>query len=169
MDLGVEVVLLSGDHRATVESLARHLDVDNVRAELTPKERGEEVRRLVDAGGLVCVVGRLGHDDAALNEAHVPVALGAAGAPGGEKGIAVATTDMRDAAAALFIARAARTWRTRALFLSGALGALLVGGAVVGLLTPWLAAVLAAAVDVFALPSGARLLRRIDLRLPIRE
>src|SRR5690606_18098970 len=81
IDLGIEVVLVSGDHRGTVEALARHLDITHVKAELLPDEQGAEIRRLRETGGVVAVVGRPGHDDAALGAADVPVVLGAAGAP----------------------------------------------------------------------------------------
>jgi Cu+-exporting ATPase len=167
-DLGVEVVLLSGDHRPTVESLAKALDVGNVRAELLPEERGAEVRRLRETGGLVAVVGRPKHDVDALTAADVPIVLGAAGNALEERGVALSTDDVRDAAAALWIARAARTEAGRALFLAVAVGSILVALGLLGFAAPAVTALAALAVDAFALPSAARLLRRIELRIPSR-
>lgn len=167
-DLGVEVVLLSGDHRPTVESLAKSLDVGNVRAELLPEERGAEVRRLRETGGLVAVVGRPKHDEDALSAADVAIVLGVAGNALEERGVALSTDDVRDAAAALWIARAARTEAGRALLVSTFGGALLVAAAVLGFAAPALTAVFGLAIDAFALPSAVRLLRRIDLRVPSR-
>jgi P-type E1-E2 ATPase len=103
-DLGMEVVLLSGDHRATVVTLASHLDVANVRAELRPEQRGDEVRRLRETGGEVAVVGHPDADDPALAAADVALLLGAAGGTTDERTVALTTHDVRDAAAALFIA-----------------------------------------------------------------
>ena len=166
MDLSIEVVLISGDHRGTVEALAARLDVSHVKAELLPKERREVVAHLRGTSGLVAAVGRRGQDDEALEAADVPVVLGAAGAVEGERGVASTTDDPRDAAAALWLARAARRAAYR-----GGLAAAMGGGALVvlamtGIAPPVVAAVVALGIDAYALPSAARLLRRIDLRLP---
>ncbi|HEY8430271.1 MAG TPA: HAD family hydrolase, partial [Sandaracinaceae bacterium] len=168
IDLGIEVVLVSGDHRGTVEALARHLDIGHVKAELLPDERGAEVRRLRETGGLVAAIGRAGHDDPALGAADVQVVLGAAGASESERAVASTSEDVRDAAAALWLARAARraAWRgTTAAALGGAFLVALSAG---GVVAPAVAAVLALGIDAYALPSAARLLRRIELRLPVR-
>ena len=167
-DLGVEVVLLSGDHRSTVEVLAGNLDVANLRAELLPEEQGGEVARLKETGGAVATVGRATHDDAALAAADVPIVLGAAGDAVSERAVALATDDVRDAAAALWIARAARTAAWRSVLMSVGAGGLIVATTALLLPVPAVAALAALAIDFFALPAGARLLRRIDLRVPAR-
>ena len=168
-DQHIEVVLLSGDHRTTAEWLAQKLDVANVRAELPPEERGAEVQRLRETGGIVATVGRARHDDAALSAADVPIVLGAAGSTGGERTVALATDDVRDAAAALWIARAARTGSFRAFGACIVGGGVLVAAAALGLAPPAFAAPLALVVDVIALGAGSRLLRRIELRIPARS
>ncbi len=167
-DQRIVVVLVSGDSRATVEVIARQLDVNLVKAELLPEERGEEVRRLGASGGLVAAVGRRGADDEMLAAAEVPILLSAAGSPGADRGIALATTDIRDASAALWMARAARSEALRGVLLSVGAGAPLVAGAALGWVAPGVAALAAVAIDAFALPAGARLLRRIELRIPPR-
>lgn len=168
VDLGIEVVLLSGDHRGTIETLAKGLGIDHIKAELVPEERGAEVKRLRESGGAVAAVGRPLHDDAALAAADVPVVLGAAGGPAGEHAVALVTEDVRDAAAALWIARAARhaAYRDSALATVGGLA--LVGLGAAGYLAPGVVAVAAIMLDAWALPAGARLLRRVALRLPER-
>ncbi|AKF07079.1 Lead, cadmium, zinc and mercury transporting ATPase [Sandaracinus amylolyticus] len=169
IDLDAEVLLVSGDHRSTVESLARPLDVDHVKAELTPEERGAEVRRLREAGGgTVAVIGRAGPDDVVLAAADVPVVLAAAGSPEGERAIALTGDDVRDAAAALWLANAARREANRAVAVAATAGLALAVLAANGLAAPGVVALGAIAVDVLALPAAARLLRRIELRLPAR-
>jgi P-type E1-E2 ATPase len=168
IDLGIEVVLISGDHRGTVEALAKTLDITHVKAELLPNEQGAEVRRLRETGGVVCTVGRPGYDDAALGAADVPVVLGAAGSPDGERAISLTGEDVRDAAAALWLAHAARRAAWRGTIFSAVAGGLLVTLAATGIAVPAVAALLALGIDAFALPSAARLLRRIELRLPER-
>ncbi len=165
MDLEIEAILMSGDHRGTVESLARTLDVAHVKAELPPEQRAAEVRRLRDAGSTIAVVGRPGHDDHALGAADVPVALGAAGV---DRAVALTSDDVRDAADALWLASATRREAHRGVALAAGAGALLVALAANGFLPPGAVAILALAVDAVALPASARLLRRIDLRMPAR-
>ncbi len=167
-DLQVEAVLVSGDHRGTVEALARNLDVTHVKAELLPEERGAEVRRLRESGGTVAAIGRLAHDDAALAAADVPIALSAAGGPTSEHTVAVATEDPRDAAAALWIAKAGRQVAWRDVLIGVCVGAAVCAGSAFGWVPPAVAALLALGIDAFTLPAGARLLRRIDLRIPTR-
>ena len=167
-DQNIEVIFLSGDHRATVEALARSLDVQNVKAELTPSEQGDAVEGLKGSGGLVAVVGHAALDGTALGAADVPIVLDAAGGPHGERGVALATTDIRDAAAALWIARAARTEAWRGVLLASAAGAVAMTGAAFGWVAPAAAAIVALCVDVYTLSAGARLLHRIALRVPMR-
>ncbi|MGE0790038.1 MAG: HAD family hydrolase [Sandaracinaceae bacterium] len=168
IDLGIEVVVISGDHRGTVEALAKTIDITHVRAELLPEERGAEVKRLSETGGVVAAIGRARYDEAALGAAQVPVVLGAAGAPEGERGIALTGEDIRDAAAALWLARAARQAAWRGAVVAGLGGAALVFLAAIGFAAPVLVALVALGIDAYVLPSAGRLLRRIELRLPAR-
>jgi Cu+-exporting ATPase len=91
MDVGVEPILLSGDARDTCEALGRALDIDHLRPEVPPSERGDEVRRLRDGGAVVAVVGRTPNDDGAL-----------------EWSVQLASDDVRDAAYSLRVAHQAR-------------------------------------------------------------
>jgi P-type Cu+ transporter len=165
-DMGLEVVLLTGAQRGPIEELATGLDIAHVKAELLPEERGHEVRSLREAGARVAVVGYPGEDDAALAAADVGVALAAAGGPAGDKAIALVSEDVRDAAAALWIARAARNAAMSSAQACGVGFAVIVGAAAAGLIEPAIAAVFALAVDAYSVRAGARLLRRIALRLP---
>ncbi len=165
-DLGTEVVLLSGDHRPSVVTLAKQLDVMNVRAELRPEARGDEIRRLRETGGDVAVVGHPAEDDPALAAADVAILLGAAGDTNDERTIALTTHDVRDAAAALFIARAAWDATSRITLAAAAVGGLVVVAAALGFVSPVVAAIAGAAIDAYALPSGTRLLHRVELRVP---
>jgi Cu+-exporting ATPase len=168
-DLGLEVVILTGDQRGAVQAIADGMDVEHVKAELLPEERGQQVRSLRDAGGVVAALGRPGEDDAALAAADAGVLLGAAGGSATERAVALVGDDVRDAAAALWIARAARDAAWRGVLVAGVAFALIVAAAAASLVVPGIAAVLATAVDAYCLPTGARLLRRIGRRLPARS
>lgn len=167
-DMGAEVVLLSGDHRGSVEILAKHLDVENVRAELTPEDRGAEVTRLRESGGAVAAIGHAGPDDACLAAADVAVMLGAAGSlDGARQGtIALTSDDLRDAATALWIARAARSMARRTVFAGVAVGSALMALSAVQLMPLLVSAIATLVLDAYALPAGARLLERFALRVP---
>lgn len=107
LDVHVEPILLSGDARETCEALGRALDIDHLRPEVPPAERGDEVRRLRDGGAVVAVVGRTPIDDGALSAADVSVALSVAGSSASEWSVQLASDDVRDAAYSLRVAHQA--------------------------------------------------------------
>jgi cation transport ATPase len=108
LDAHVEPVLVSGEARDTCEALGRALDIEHLRPGVLPADRGAEVRALAEGGSVVAVVGHPAGDDGALGAADVAVAMGAAGATPGEWAVALASDDVRDAAAAIAIPHATR-------------------------------------------------------------
>jgi len=117
-DARIEPVLLSGEARDTCETLGRALDIDHIRPEVLPTDRGAEVRALREGGHAVAVLGHPQSDDAALGAADVSVALSAAGSTPGEWSVALASDDVRHAALALALARTTRE-RTRIAVIVG--------------------------------------------------
>ena len=117
-DARIEPVLLSGESRETCETIARALDIDHVRPEVLPADRGAEVRALGEGGHVVAAIGHPASDDGALGAADVGVAMGAAGRPAGEWSASLASDDVRDAALALSLAHGARD-RARAALAIG--------------------------------------------------
>lgn len=136
LDVSIEPILLSGDTRETCEALGRALDIDHVRAEVLPTDRGDEIRRLGDGGAITAVIGRSPADDSALANADVSVSLGTAGSGSSEWQIQLATDDTRDAAFALHLAHRCRLETRIGLALTagtGGLGSLLVAFAMLPL------------------------------------
>jgi Cu+-exporting ATPase len=123
-DARIEPVLLSGEARETCEAIGRALDIEHLRPEVAGPERGAEVRALAEGGEVVAVLGHPSADDSALGAADVSVALDAAGASPGEWAVALASDDVRAAAEALVLARAARERSSRLLVVALAPGAL---------------------------------------------
>jgi P-type E1-E2 ATPase len=101
IDVNIEPVLLSGDTRETCEALGQALDIDHVRPEILPADRSEEIRRLVDGGAVVAVIGRSPVDDAALAASDLAIALNCAGGASTDWHVQLASDDVRDAALAL--------------------------------------------------------------------
>jgi Cd2+/Zn2+-exporting ATPase len=76
---GLQTVVLTGDRRATAESLKTELHLDDVRAELKPEQKLSEIRELSRNGRLVAMIGDGVNDAPSLAAAHIGVAMGARG------------------------------------------------------------------------------------------
>ncbi|MDI3269794.1 MAG: heavy metal translocating P-type ATPase [Bacillota bacterium] len=73
---GKRIVLLTGDRWVTARSVAQDLGIEEVRAEVLPHEKAEEVQRLQREGRTVVFVGDGVNDAPALAQAHVGMAMG---------------------------------------------------------------------------------------------
>jgi len=74
--MGLDVVMLSGDHPRTANAVARAANVDHVIAGVMPDGKVAEVRRLQDDAKVVAMVGDGVNDAPALAQADVGIAIG---------------------------------------------------------------------------------------------
>ncbi|MFN0129978.1 MAG: copper-transporting P-type ATPase [Verrucomicrobiales bacterium] len=74
--MGLKVVMLTGDNQQTARAVGRALDIDDVRAELTPADKLTMVRGLRAQGAVVAMAGDGINDAPALAEADVGIAMG---------------------------------------------------------------------------------------------
>lgn len=73
---GLRVVMLTGDNQTSAEAVARKLNIDEVKAEVLPEDKGKAVQQLKDEGRIVAMVGDGVNDAPALATADVGIAMG---------------------------------------------------------------------------------------------
>jgi len=104
--MGLNVIMLSGDTKRTVEVVAKQLGISEVMAEVVPAQKVEEIRKLQSKGKFVAMVGDGINDAPAITQANVGIAIGSGTDVAIEAGdLVLIKDDPRDVATAIDLSK----------------------------------------------------------------
>ncbi len=105
--LGLDVILLTGDHRRTAEAVAKQAGISEVIPEVIPQDKERVVREIQAKGKKVAMIGDGINDAPALMRADVGIAIGAGTDIAIESAdIVLMKSDLSDAVTAVELSRA---------------------------------------------------------------
>jgi Cu+-exporting ATPase len=159
-ELGIEVIMLTGDNEATAAAIAARLGIDRFRAGVLPGDKAAEIGGLKEHGGVVAMAGDGINDAPALAVADVSFALGSGAQIAIEAAdITLMRNDLTGVVDAIRLSRATLSKIRQNLFFAFFYNVLGVPLAALGMLNPVIAGA-AMALSSVSVVTNSLLLRR---------